>query len=110
MKVPTLYAILGALCSITHVLGGGVNVTTEDKIQTCTVFANGNHKDDVPHIMQAFKTCGTDGIVVFPEDQTYWIATRLNPVLSNVEIQWKGLWQVYFQSHHIPKVCPLTQS
>lgn len=94
MKTLSLSSILCLLSSIANVLAGGVNVTTDGKIQRCTVTANGNRNDDVPHIMQAFKTCGSDGVVVFPEDQTYWIATKLNPTLSNVEIEWRGLWQV----------------
>jgi galacturan 1,4-alpha-galacturonidase len=94
MKAVSVSSTLCILSSITNVLAGGVNVTSDGKIQRCTVTANGNHHDDVPHIMQAFKTCGTDGVVVFPEDQTYWIATKLNPILSNVEIEWRGLWQV----------------
>ena len=96
MKLTRLSSILCVLYPITGVLAGGVNVTTDGKIQTCTVFANGNQKDDVPHITQAFKTCGTDGIVVFPEDQTYWIATKLNPILTNVQIEWRGLWMVRY--------------
>jgi galacturan 1,4-alpha-galacturonidase len=96
MKTFRLSSVLCLLYSITNVLAGGVNVTTDGKIQTCTVTANGNQKDDVPHIMQAFKTCGVNGIIVFPEDQTYWIATKLNPVLSNVEVEWRGLWQVRY--------------
>jgi hypothetical protein len=82
MKTLSLSSILCLLSSIANVLAGGVNVTTDGKIQRCTVTANGNHHDDVPHIMQAFKTCGTDGVVVFPEDQTYWIATKAQSYLE----------------------------
>lgn len=75
-------------------IGSGVQVTTEDGRQVCTVTPLGPNLDDVPNILQAFKTCGNDGKVVFPEGQTYWIATKLNPILNNVEIEWRGLWQV----------------
>jgi len=102
------------ICSVTNVFAGGVNVTTDGKIQVCTVHANGNEQDDVPNILKAFTTCGSDSTVVFPEDQTYWIGTKLNPILSNVEIEWRGLWQysadmaywrnnsypIAFQNHH----------
>ena len=98
MEVTRVSLLFSVLCSIANVLAGGVNVTTDGPIPTCTVTANGNQKDDVPHIMQAFETCGVNGIVVFPEDQTYWIATKLNPIFSNVEIQWKGQWQVRYWS------------
>lgn len=31
---------------------------------------------------------------MFPEDQEYWIATRLNPVIHDVTVDWKGTWMV----------------
>lgn len=94
MKATTLYAVLGALCSLTNALAGNVTVTSDGKIPVCTVYANGKQQDDVPNIVKAFNTCGSGGTVIFPEDQTYWIATKLNPIFSNVEIEWRGLWQV----------------
>ncbi|KAJ5919448.1 hypothetical protein N7466_010391 [Penicillium verhagenii] len=80
----------------------------------CTVKARGNRKDDVPNILEAFKKCNNGGTVVFPEDQSYWIATRLNPVLNDVTIEWRGKWTfsddlsywrnnsypIAFQNHH----------
>ena len=75
-------------------IASGVQVITEDGRQVCTVTPLGANVDDVPNILQAFQTCGNDGKVVFPEGQTYWIATKLNPILNNVEIEWRGLWQV----------------
>lgn len=60
----------------------------------CTVRANGNHKDDVPNILRAFHQCGNGGKIIFPEDQSYWIATRLNPVINDVVIEWRGKWTV----------------
>jgi hypothetical protein len=59
----------------------------------CTVTAKGQQQDDVPQIVQAFKDCGDGGMIVFPENQTYWIATKLNPVVNNVTIEWRGVWQ-----------------
>lgn len=60
----------------------------------CTVKANGHQKDDVPNILKAFHECGNGGKIVFPEDQSYWIATRLNPVVNDVVIEWHGKWTV----------------
>jgi galacturan 1,4-alpha-galacturonidase len=31
---------------------------------------------------------------VFPEDQNYWIGTKLNPVIYDVTVEWKGVWTV----------------
>jgi galacturan 1,4-alpha-galacturonidase len=69
---------------------GGVSY----KGNVCTVTALGGKRDDVPNILEAFSRCGKDGTIVFPEDQNYWIATRLNPVVSNVVIDWRGVWTV----------------
>jgi hypothetical protein len=69
---------------------GGVS----QKGTVCTVTALGGKRDDVPNILEAFSRCGKDGTIVFPEDQNYWIATRLNPIVSNVVIDWRGVWTV----------------
>ncbi|OCT51954.1 putative galacturan 1,4-alpha-galacturonidase C [Cladophialophora carrionii] len=61
--------------------------------RVCTVTAKGQQHDDVPQTVQAFEDCGNGGTIVFPEDQTYWIATKLNPVVHNVTIEWRGIWQ-----------------
>lgn len=61
---------------------------------TCIVKANGHQKDDAPDILRAFKDCGHGGTVIFPEDQSYWIATCLNPVVNDVVIEWRGKWTV----------------
>lgn len=81
---------------------------------TCTVIAKGQQQDDTPQILQAFEKCGNGGLIVFPENQTYWIASRLNPVVNDVIIEWRGIWQysdnltywrnnsypITFQNHH----------
>jgi hypothetical protein len=64
--------------------------------KTCTVNALGNKRDDSPQILQAFEDCNNGGTVVFPEHQTYWIATKLNPIIYDVTVEWKGLWLVYY--------------
>ncbi|KAJ5728204.1 hypothetical protein N7493_004534 [Penicillium malachiteum] len=80
----------------------------------CTVKARGNKKDDTPNILNAFEKCSGGGTVVFPEDQSYWIATRLNPVIHDVTVEWRGKWTfsddlsywrnnsypIAFQNHH----------
>ena len=73
---------------------GGVTETVVDGRKTCTVIANGNQTDDVPNILSAAQECGKQGTIVFPEDQNYWIATRLNPVFDDVIIEWHGQWTV----------------
>lgn len=65
----------------------------------CVVKANGHRRDDVPNILRAFRECDNGGTVVFPEDQSYWIATRLNPVINNVAIEWRGKWTVSAQAN-----------
>lgn len=62
--------------------------------KTCTVHAYGNKKDDTPQILDAFNGCNNGGTVVFPEDQNYWIATKLNPVIYDVTVEWRGIWTV----------------
>lgn len=73
---------------------GGVLVSDEGGRRVCTVFARGEEQNDVPNILQAFEKCGQDSTVIFPEDQTYWIGEKLHATLHNVDIQWKGEWQV----------------
>jgi galacturan 1,4-alpha-galacturonidase len=62
--------------------------------KTCTVKALGNSRDDTPQILAAFADCNNGGTVVFPEGENYWIATKLNPVIYDVTIEWKGIWTV----------------
>jgi len=60
----------------------------------CTVTPLGGRKDDVPQILKAFDECNNGGTVVFPEGQTFNIATRLNPVIYDVTVEWRGSWLV----------------
>jgi len=82
----------------------------------CEVRARGNRQDDVPNILEAFKQCNGGGTVVFPEGENCWIAQRLNPILNDVTVEWKGVWTlsdnptywrdvnnswpIFFQNHH----------
>ncbi|OJK02869.1 hypothetical protein ASPACDRAFT_1853438 [Aspergillus aculeatus ATCC 16872] len=86
-------------------LGYASNV--QKKGNVCTVKANGHQKDDVPNLLEAFKECGNGGTIIFPEDQSYWIGQRLNPVLNNVAIEWRGKWTFsddlsYWRNHSYP--------
>ncbi|KAJ5500353.1 Glycoside hydrolase family 28, partial [Penicillium expansum] len=74
-----------ALSTVVHANG-------ERSLNVCTVKSNGNQRDDVPNILEAFHQCGNGGTIIFPEDQAYWIGTRLNPVVKNVVIEWRGKW------------------
>lgn len=74
---------------------------------TCTVTPLGNHQDDVPQLLDAFAQCNHGGTVVFPENSTFYIATRLNPVLFDVTIEWRGEWLFsddldYWRNHSYP--------
>lgn len=62
--------------------------------KTCTVTPLGGARDDVPQILEAFASCNNGGTVVFPEASTYHIATRLNPVVDDVTVEWRGTWLV----------------
>ncbi|KAK2764498.1 hypothetical protein FQN54_009193 [Arachnomyces sp. PD_36] len=73
-------------------LAGGVSQTTISGRNTCTVTANGSEEDDTENILSAFDECGHGGTVVFPEGEEYWIATKLNPVVNDVTIDWRGEW------------------
>ncbi|PSR90662.1 putative galacturan 1,4-alpha-galacturonidase C [Coniella lustricola] len=80
----------------------------------CSLTPLGNNQDDVPQILAAFSRCNNGGTVVFPEGETFYIASRLNPVLHDVTIEWKGEWlfsdnltywrnnsyPIAFQNHH----------
>lgn len=82
--------------------------------KTCTLAPLGGTQDDVPQILEAFEECNNGGTVVFPENATFYIATRLNPVIHDVTIDWKGTWlfsddldywrnnsyPIAFQNHH----------
>ncbi|KAI8625338.1 putative galacturan 1,4-alpha-galacturonidase C [Xylariaceae sp. FL1651] len=75
---------------LTRASAGGVSVSIIDGRPHCTVTAKGNKKDDVPNLRDAFDTCGKQGVITFPEDQEYWIAEKLNPVVEDVVINWSG--------------------
>ncbi|GME27198.1 uncharacterized protein LTHEOB_7963 [Neofusicoccum parvum] len=69
-----------------------IQTTLDNGRPQCTVHASGNQTDDVPTILSAFSTCGNGGDIVFPEGEDYYIATRLNPIVNDVRIHWRGQW------------------
>ena len=78
---------------LTSVCGQSIDQSTVDGRPTCTVHAGpDNSTDDTPTIVKAFEQCGTGGNVIFPEDQTYHINSKLNPVLNDCTIDWRGEW------------------
>lgn len=86
--------LLAALSCVPAVDAVGVTVETINGRSTCTVTALGNEQNDVPNIKSAFSQCGNGGTIVFPMDQNYWIAERINPLLKDARIDWKGQWTV----------------
>lgn len=83
-----------ALATPTVSAGGGVHYSTHGKRPQCTVLANGGTTNDVPNILKAFSKCGNGGDIIFPENQNYYIASKLNPVVNDVNIDWQGIWTV----------------
>jgi hypothetical protein len=71
-----------------------VHSSNESARKECTVTPLGGKQDDVPHILKAFKECNGGGTIVFPEKSEYWIASKFNPVVNDVQIEWRGRWTV----------------
>ncbi|KAK3675170.1 hypothetical protein LTR78_005104 [Recurvomyces mirabilis] len=88
--------VLSALftgCLAATVAGQRISHSTQNGRPTCTVYAGkNNNTDDTPTLVKAFDTCGHGGNIVFPADQTYHINTKLNPVVNDVTVDWKGEW------------------
>ncbi|KAI5243005.1 pectin lyase-like protein [Aureobasidium subglaciale] len=72
--------------------GGGVHYSKHGNRPQCTVLANGGTTNDVPNILKAFSKCGNGGDITFPEGQNYYIASKLNPMVNDVNINWQGIW------------------
>jgi galacturan 1,4-alpha-galacturonidase len=73
-----------------------IQISNKAGRQKCVVVARGKQQNDVPNILAAFRKCNNGGTVYFPENQNYWIAERLNPVINDVQIVWKGQWTVNY--------------
>lgn len=78
---------------IATVSAQSIDQTTVDGRPTCTVHAGpDNSTDDTPTIVKAFEQCGHGGNVIFPEGEEYHINSKLNPVVNDVSIEWRGEW------------------
>jgi len=88
-------ARLMCLSAISGVIAQHVSLSEHYGRTTCTVLAGReNSTDDVPAILNAFDQCGHGGNIVFPQNETYHINSRLNPVVNDVNIEWHGQWVV----------------
>lgn len=87
-----LFILLFGFINVTK--AAGVAVTDVLGRPQCTVFAKGDQVSDVDNILEAFNICGTSGTIIFPEDENYWIDRKLNPLVRDVNIQWRGEWTV----------------
>ncbi|KAG9657172.1 pectin lyase-like protein, partial [Aureobasidium melanogenum] len=72
--------------------GGSVHYAKHGTRPQCTVLSSGGTTNDVPNILEAFSKCGNGGDIVFPKGQNYYIASKLNPVVNDVNINWGGIW------------------
>jgi galacturan 1,4-alpha-galacturonidase len=68
--------------------------------KVCTVIPRGNKQDDVPSIVRAFQECNNSGKIVFPRGEKFWIASKLHVTVSDVNIDWYGLWTVCNASYY----------
>jgi hypothetical protein len=75
--------------------------------KVCTITPLGSNQDDTPQILKAFEKCNNGGTVVFPEGKRFYIATRLNPAVSDVTVEWRGLWQVSNIAYWVNRDCSL---
>ncbi|KAL4962427.1 pectin lyase fold/virulence factor [Aspergillus stella-maris] len=89
MRSPTFLTIL-SLAAAALSIPSSPSPSSHQK--TCTVHPIGSKQDDVPNILSAFTSCNHGGKVIFPESSTYWIASRLNPRIYDVDIEWRGTW------------------
>jgi galacturan 1,4-alpha-galacturonidase len=84
-----------SLSIISQALAQRVSFTDSRERPSCTVHpGRTNATDDVPAILEAFEKCGHGGDIIFPANETYHINSRLNPVVNDVNIDWRGEWLV----------------
>lgn len=83
------------LSIISQALAQRVSFSDSHGRPSCTVHpGKTNATDDVPAILEAFEKCGHGGDIHFPANETYHINSRLNPVVNDVSIEWRGEWVV----------------
>lgn len=79
------------LASVLCVLTGTVFGANQANTKTCVVPAHSNGEDDSPAIKAAFESCGSNGHIIFAENNTYSIQQVLQlHNLSNVQIDLRG--------------------
>lgn len=86
----TTAALLGS--TVLAANKAGVTVKDGNKRKECTVYPYGGNRSDVSNILSAFKQCGSGGMIIFPEKENYFIDQKLNPVVNDVTIEWRGIW------------------
>ena len=92
----TLQLVLGLAASSSLPFPVPSSPSSSGKV--CTVNPLGCRKDDTPQILKAFEDCNNGGTVVFPEGKIFYIASRMNPIVYDVTVEWRGLWQVRLPS------------
>lgn len=106
MRTILSFSVLAALASLAFASPsspwGPPPSTPAHNGQTCTVIALGHSRDDTPQILKAFEDCNNGGTVVFPKGENYTIATKLNPVLYDVTVEWKGVRTVCISYNNNP--------
>ncbi|KAL4900091.1 hypothetical protein BDW74DRAFT_188660 [Aspergillus multicolor] len=78
--------------SLASLATASLEISSNDGQKTCTVYSLGPQQNDVPNILSAFEHCNNGGKIVFPQNETYWIAERLNPHVTDIEVEWRGTW------------------
>lgn len=94
LLLPILALAGFALANNASCLPENVQVTRVNGRRTCTVHPRGAEQDDAPVLAKVFKICGSNATVVFPENETFWIASKLHITLENVDIDWRSKWLV----------------
>lgn len=93
-RLSTIAKLL-SLSIISQALAQHVSFSDSHGRPSCTVHAGkSNITDDVPAILEAFEKCGHGGDIIFPANETYHINSRLNPIVDDVSIDWRGEWLV----------------
>lgn len=87
------------LLSLIPLSAASLDVLSGHDYKTCIVHPLGAHQNDVPYILNAFERCGHGGRIIFPENETFWIAERLNSRVKDVTVDWKGTWLVRGSRH-----------
>lgn len=94
LNLSTNMRLFTAALSFASLTAASLQVLSNHGHPICIVNALGQQQNDVPNILHAFHKCGHSGTIVFPENETYWIAERLNPHVQDVTIDWRGTWLV----------------